>query len=172
VAPWRTPGSLDNEGRANQLIELLRQRSLTVAVAESLTGGLLSASIVDVPGASDVFRGGVVAYSPDVKHHLLAVDGELLEDRGAVNGTTAGQMALGVRRVLGADVGIATTGVAGPDPAYGLEPGTVFVACSWAKDTPAIRALRVEGDRAQVRLLTVTRALELADATIRQTEGI
>jgi nicotinamide-nucleotide amidase len=132
----------------------------------------VSAVIVDVPGASDVLRGAVVAYANDVKRDVLGVDEELLNTRGAVNGTAAGQMAMGVRVLMGADVGIATTGVAGPGPADGVEPGTAFVACSWAKDEPAVRALRLEGDRAQVRTQVVTRALELAEATIRQTQGI
>jgi nicotinamide-nucleotide amidase len=170
--PFRNIGGLDNEQRATALVTLLRDHRLTVATAESLTGGLVSAVIVDVPRASEVLRGAVVAYNNDVKREVLGVDAELLEERGAINGTTAGQMAIGVRRLMQADVGIATTGVAGPDPADGAEPGTVFVAVSWAKEEPAIRALRLHGTRAEVRTQTVTRALELAEATIRQTSGI
>ncbi|MDR1800198.1 MAG: CinA family protein [Bifidobacteriaceae bacterium] len=172
MSPFRKLGGLDNDQRAEELVDLLREHHLTVATAESLTGGLVSAVIVDVPGASDVLRGAVVAYANEVKRDVLGVDAELLATRGAINGTTAGQMAVGVRRVMGADVGIATTGVAGPKPADGAEPGTAFVAVSWAKDEPAVRALRLEGDRATVRTLVVTRALELAEATIRQTTGI
>ncbi|MDR3360779.1 MAG: nicotinamide-nucleotide amidohydrolase family protein [Bifidobacteriaceae bacterium] len=163
---------MDNEKRAESLVQLLREHQLTVATAESLTGGLVSAVIVDVPRASEVLRGAVVAYSNDVKRDVLGVDAELLAERGAINGTTASQMALGVRRLLGADVGIATTGVAGPDPADGAEPGTAYVAVSWAKEEPAMRALRLHGNRAEVRTQVVTRALELAEATIRQTSGI
>ena len=172
MSPKRAPGGLTNSKRANQLVALLRERGLSAAVAESLTGGLVSATIVDVPGASDVFLGAIVAYSSRIKEEILGVDGVLLAERGAINGTTAGQMALGVRKALGADVGIATTGVAGPDAAYGAEPGTAYVACSWIGDEPAVRALRLEGTRAQVRSQVVTRVLELADATIRQTKGI
>jgi nicotinamide-nucleotide amidase len=163
---------LDNEKRAIALVKLLREHGLTVATAESLTGGLVSAVIVDVPGASNVLRGAVVAYANEIKRDVLGVDAELLDERGAVNGTAAAQMAIGIRKIMGADVGISTTGVAGPDPADGVAPGTAFVACSWAKDEPAIRALRLEGGRAQVRTQVVTRALELAEATIRQTAGI
>ncbi|MDR1441922.1 MAG: CinA family protein [Bifidobacteriaceae bacterium] len=172
MSPFRKIGGIDNETRAVALVGLLREHGLTVATAESLTGGLVSAVIVDVPGASAVLRGAVVAYANEIKRDLLGVDAELLEDRGAVNGTAAAQMAIGVRKLMGADVGISTTGVAGPDPADGVEPGMAFVACSWAKDEPAVRALRLEGDRAQVRTQVVTRALELAEATIRQTSGI
>ncbi|MDR2348317.1 MAG: CinA family protein [Bifidobacteriaceae bacterium] len=170
--PFRHIGGLDNEARAISLVKLLREHHLTVATAESLTGGLVSAVIVDVPRASEVLRGAVVAYNNDVKRDVLGVDAELLDERGAINGTTAGQMAVGVRNLMGADVGIATTGVAGPDPADGAEPGTAFVAVSWAKEEPAIRALRLQGNRAEVRTQVVTRALELAEATIRQTSGI
>ncbi|MDR1826020.1 MAG: CinA family protein [Bifidobacteriaceae bacterium] len=172
MSPFRKIGGLDNEQRAIELVNLLRELGLTVATAESLTGGLVSAVIVDVPGASDVLRGAVVAYHNEIKRDVLGVDGDLIASRGAVNGTTAGQMAIGVRKLMGADVGIATTGVAGPGPADGVEPGTAFVAVSWARDEPAVRALRLEGDRATVRTLVVTRALELAEATIRQTTGI
>ncbi|MDR1634387.1 MAG: CinA family protein [Bifidobacteriaceae bacterium] len=172
MSPFRNIGGLDNEKRAVSLVDLLREHGLTVATAESLTGGLVSAVIVDVPGASAVLRGAVVAYANEIKRDVLGVDGELLEERGAINGTAAAQMAIGVRDLMGADVGIATTGVAGPDPADGAQPGTAFVACSWAKEEPAVRALRLEGGRAQVRTQVVTRALELAEATIRQTAGI
>ncbi|MDR0594421.1 MAG: nicotinamide-nucleotide amidohydrolase family protein [Bifidobacteriaceae bacterium] len=172
MSPFRNIGGLDNETRAIALVNLLREHNLTVATAESLTGGLVSAVIVDVPGASDVLRGAVVAYANEIKRDVLGVDAELLEERGAINGTAAAQMAIGVRHLLGADVGISTTGVAGPGPADGSPPGTAFVACSWAKDEPAVRALRLEGGRAQVRTQVVTRALELAEATIRQTTGI
>ncbi|MDR0626176.1 MAG: CinA family protein [Bifidobacteriaceae bacterium] len=172
MSPFRNMGGLDNEKRAIELVQLLRAHGLTVATAESLTGGLVSAVIVDVPGASDVLRGAVVAYANEIKRDVLGVDAELLAERGAINATTAAQMAVGIRNLMGSDVGISTTGVAGPDPADGVQPGTAYVACSWARDDPAIRALRLEGTRAQVRTQVVTRALELAHATIRQTSGI
>ncbi|MDR0365240.1 MAG: CinA family protein [Bifidobacteriaceae bacterium] len=172
MSPFRNMGGLDNEKRAITLVNLLREHGLTVATAESLTGGLVSAVIVDVPGASAVLRGAVVAYANEIKREVLGVDPELLAEHGAVNAATAGQMAIGIRRLMQADVGISTTGVAGPEPADGVEPGMAFVACSWAKEEPAIRALKLEGSRAQVRTQVVTRALELAEATIRQTTGI
>jgi nicotinamide-nucleotide amidase len=110
------------------LVSALSERDQTVAVAESLTGGLLCSALVEVPGASVVVRGGVVAYATELKHELLGVDAELLAGNGAVDPDVAAQMALGVRQRLGADWGLATTGVAGPDPQDGVQPGRVYVA--------------------------------------------
>ena len=99
-----------------------------MATAESLTGGLVCAALTDVPGASAVVRGAVVAYATELKAQVLGVDPDLLATGGAVQAEVARQMATGVCRVLGADVGVATTGVAGPDPQDGHPVGTVFVA--------------------------------------------
>ena len=104
---------------AADVLAALGQAGLSLAVAESLTGGLLAATLVDVPGASAVFRGGVIAYATDVKATLLGVDPALLAERGPVDPQVAAQMATGVRVRLGADVGVSTTGVAGPDPQDG-----------------------------------------------------
>ncbi|HET9658455.1 MAG TPA: CinA family protein [Kineosporiaceae bacterium] len=131
----------------------------TLAVAESLTGGLLAARLVDVPGASAVLRGGVVAYATDLKHRLLGVDPDLLAARGAVDPEVAAQMATGVLARLGADWGLATTGVAGPDPQDGKAPGTVYVAV--AGPGAQVRALHLPGDRPRIRDATVAAALEL-----------
>ncbi len=113
---------------AAEVVRLLTVRGGTLAVAESLTGGLVAAEITSVPGASKVFRGSVTAYATELKHRLLGVDASLLAARGAVNPQVAAQMAVGVRKALGADWGLATTGVAGPDPQDGQPVGTVFVA--------------------------------------------
>jgi nicotinamide-nucleotide amidase len=113
---------------AAEVLRLLEARGETLAVAESLTGGLVAAEVTAVPGASRVFRGSVTAYATELKHEVLGVDGTLLAERGAVDADVALQMAAGVRAVLGADWGIATTGVAGPDPQDGHAVGTVFVA--------------------------------------------
>src|SRR6476646_10184208 len=113
---------------AESLIAVLGRRGLTVASAESLTGGLVCAALTDVPGASAVVRGSVVAYATELKAQVLGVDPELLASGGAVQAEVARQMATGVCRVLGADIGVATTGVAGPDPQDGHPVGTVFVA--------------------------------------------
>ena len=113
---------------AVDVVSALRERGQTVAVAESLTGGLICAALVDVPGASAALRGAVVAYATELKHRLLDVDAGLLARNGPVDPDVAAQMALGVRERLGADWGLATTGVAGPDPQDGVLPGRVYLA--------------------------------------------
>ncbi|WP_329123846.1 CinA family protein [Streptomyces sp. NBC_01465] len=150
-----TPGS------AAQVLELLAGRGETLAVAESLTGGLVAAELTSVPGASRVFRGSVTAYATELKRDVLGVDGELLAARGAVDSGVAVQMAGGVRRVLGADWGVATTGVAGPDPQDGQPVGTVFVAVSGPDGAENVASLRLNGDRAEIRRESVRSALRL-----------
>ncbi|MFC8294018.1 nicotinamide-nucleotide amidohydrolase family protein [Streptomyces sp. NPDC057242] len=113
---------------AARVLALLAERGQTLAVAESLTGGLVAAELTGVPGASASFRGSVTAYATALKHELLGVDAALLAERGAVDPEVASQMAAGVRVRLGADWGIATTGVAGPEPQDGQPVGTVYVA--------------------------------------------
>ena len=149
------------DGRAARLVAALTDRRLTLAVAESLTGGLVSATLVGVPGASAVLRGAVVAYATPLKAELLGVDAHLLDARGAVDPEVARQMAAGVRARLGADLGLATTGVAGPTDQDGHPPGTVHVAVSGA-DGDTVRSLRLEGDRSAVRSATVDAVLALA----------
>ncbi len=122
------PGGRPPMTIAAGLVAALTARSLTIATAESLTGGLVCAALTEVPGASAVVRGGVVAYATDLKAVVLGVDPDLLAAGGAVQEEVARQMALGVCRLLGAAVGVATTGVAGPDPQDGRPVGTVFVA--------------------------------------------
>ena len=109
------------------VIDALREQGGTVATAESLTGGLLCATLVGVPGASDVVRGGVVAYAADLKASLLGVPQELVDEVGTVADQTAAAMAQGVRERLGARYGLATTGVAGPTPSRASRSGS----CSW-----------------------------------------
>jgi nicotinamide-nucleotide amidase len=150
---------------ADEVVRELARRGLTVAVAESLTGGLLVAELVSVPGASAVVAGGVIAYQTPLKHQLLDVPADLLADRGAVDPDVAVAMAVGVRTALAvegrvADVGLATTGVAGPDPQDGHEPGTVYVALSAGGATRVTR-LALEGDRAAIRSATVSESLSM-----------
>src|SRR5664280_1577701 len=113
---------------AADLVARLTAAGETVAVAESLTGGLVAAALTDVPGASVVVRGGVLAYATDVKAGVLGVDKVLLARVGAVDGDVAEQMASGVRSLMGATYGLATTGVAGADRVEGKPVGTVYVA--------------------------------------------
>ena len=151
---------LAGAGLAAQIVGLLTRRRQTVAVAESLTGGLLGAAITTVPGASSVFRGGVFAYATDVKAALLGVSAALLAERGAVDPDVAGAMAAGVRERLGAAIGAATTGVAGPDAADGKPPGTVHIAVSTAGGT-VVQTLALSGGRDEIRRDTVERSLRL-----------
>lgn len=146
----RADGAGCLEARAERLLEAARERGLTLAVAESLTGGMVCSTLVGVSGASTVLVGGVVAYATRAKAELLGVDAGLLARTGPVDAQVALQMARGVARVLGAQVGLATTGVAGPGPADGHEAGTVHVAVVTPWDE-AGRALRLGGDRSRVR---------------------
>ena len=104
------------------------RRGLTIATAESLTGGLLTAVLTEVPGSSAVVRGGLVVYATDLKHQLAGVDADLLAERGPVDPRVAAELAAGARRVCGSDVGVGLTGVAGPDPQNGIGVGTWFCA--------------------------------------------
>lgn len=146
---------VDDQTMESVVIDLLRRSSLSLAVAESLTGGLLGARITDIPGASDVFRGGVVAYSSELKHGLLAVP-----PGPVVSETTATHMATGVRRLLKADVGLATTGVAGPSEQEGQPVGTVYVALAVGEHVEA-RRLQLGGNRQQIRQFAVIGILNL-----------
>jgi nicotinamide-nucleotide amidase len=145
---------------ARQVVTVLTGRRQTVAVAESLTGGLLAASLVEVPGASAVFRGGIVAYATDLKSALLGVPAALLERYGAVHPDVASAMAAGVRSRLGATFGMATTGVAGPDPADGQPVGTVHIAAA-GQLSEVRRSLSLTGDRRSIRDQTVVETLRL-----------
>jgi nicotinamide-nucleotide amidase len=147
------------------LLARLAARGETLAVAESLTGGLLSAAIVDVPGASATFRGGLVLYATDLKASLGGVPGPLLEAHGPVDPAVAAALAAGARERCEADWGVATTGVAGPDP-LGRQPvGRVYVAVAGPNE-PVVRGLDLPGDRAAVRRGTVAAALDLLSAAV------
>ncbi|MFJ3028785.1 CinA family protein [Curtobacterium sp. NPDC087080] len=148
---------------ARRVVAALTSRGETVAVAESLTGGLVVSALVGVPGASAVVRGGVVAYATPVKASVLGVDADLLAADGAVDPEVARQMASGVRTALAVDGvpatwGISTTGVAGPDPQDGKPVGTVFVGIASAERSVAVE-LHLEGDRAAIRSATVSELL-------------
>nr|WP_202449200.1 CinA family protein [Streptomyces sp. SID2999] len=150
------------------MVRLLKVNGETLAVAESLTGGLVAAEITSVPGASQVFRGSVTAYATELKHRLLGVDAALLERSGAVDPQVAAQMAAGVREALDADWGIATTGVAGPDPQDGQPVGTVYVAVDGplregtsSASGGKVEALRLNGGRAEIRMESVRSVLAL-----------
>ena len=137
------------------VLSLMRKRGLSLAVAESLTGGLVGARLTSVPGASDVFRGTIVAYASEIKHELLNVT-----QGPVVSAACAKEMAAGVRTRLGADFGIATTGVAGPSEQDNQPVGTVFLGISSEKETFAKHVL-LPGARNQIREYAVISLLNM-----------
>ncbi|MGW1076505.1 CinA family protein [Streptomyces sp. NPDC002537] len=161
----------DGGAQAEAVLAALAERGLTVAVAESLTGGLVAAALTAVPGASRAVRGSVTAYATEAKREVLGVDGGLLAGRGAVDAEVARQMALGVRALLGADWGAATTGVAGPEPQDGRPVGTVFVATAAPGGRTAVRQLDLTGDRARIRAGSVRAVLELLLSELTENVG-
>ena len=133
----------------------------TLVTAESLTGGGIGAALTQVPGSSEVYKGGVICYTNWVKEHLLHVDGRLLEKRGAVSAPVAEAMARGAREVLRADIAVSVTGLAGPGgDDFGNPVGTVFIGYSDREKTLS-REYHFPGDREQVRSLTTEAALRL-----------
>lgn len=141
-------------------IETLIARGITLACAESLTGGGLAARIVNTAGVSAIFRGAVVSYATDVKASVLGVSQERLNETGPVDEQVALQMARGACALLAADVALATTGVAGPGPSDGYPAGTVWIAISGILGEQA-ELLHLSGDRAQIREATVDHSLGL-----------
>jgi nicotinamide-nucleotide amidase len=152
------------------LLDRLAGHGETLATAESLTGGLLAATIVDVPGASRVFRGGFVVYATELKAALVGVPEDLLAERGAVDPDVALALAAGARERCGADWGLGTTGVAGPDSPEGKPVGLVYVACA-GPDGGMVRTLRAAGDRPAIRRAAVTAALDLLAECCATTTG-
>lgn len=160
---------------AREVISALTARGITIAVAESLTGGLLIAELISVPGASAVVRGGVIAYDTRLKHSLLGVDADLLAEHGAVHPDVAAQMAEGVRVTCAVDgvlagIGVATTGVAGPEPQDGHPVGTVFVAIASDRGTD-VRKLALEGSRQAIREAVVTESLQQLQRILERAES-
>ena len=151
---------VDDDTMESVVLDLLRERGLSLAVAESLTGGMIASRLVDHPGASDVLRGSIVSYASEVKFDLLGVNrGPVISEEAAIG------LAIGGRNLLGADVAIAATGVAGPDPQEGNPPGTVCVAVVVGDPDRggSVRSamLRLPGRRQQVREFTVITLLGL-----------
>lgn len=142
------------------VLRRLAERRQTLATAESVTGGLLAATLVDVPGASAAFRGGLVVYATDLKQSLAGVPAKLLADRGPVDPDVALALAEGARSWCGTDWGLATTGVAGPEPQHGVPVGTVHVAAV-GPGRAEVRSFTLAGDRAAVRRGAVAAALAL-----------
>lgn len=146
---------------AAEVLQLCREQGLTLAAAESCTGGLIAKELTDIPGASQVFLGGVVSYTNHVKEQVLRVPAALLDRCGAVSAPVARAMAEGVRRVTGSDLSVSVTGLAGPDgDDRGNPVGTVYVGLSWQGGS-LVRHLTLGGDRARIRLLAASNALDI-----------
>ena len=145
---------------AAEVHRLLLERGATVAVAESLTGGLLGAALTSTPGSSATFRGGLVVYATDLKESLAGVPRPLLAAEGPVSAHVAAALAAGARDRLGATFGVGVTGVAGPDPQNGQPVGTVHLAVAGPAEGE-VRSLRCDGDREEIRAQTVAAALSL-----------
>lgn len=158
-------------GLGSEIIALLTARGLRIAVAESLTGGLLVSELIRSPGASAVVNGGVVAYNTALKASVLGVDAQLLATNGAVDPEVAAQMAVGVRVALAvngipADIGISTTGVAGPEPQDGAAVGTVYLGFAIG-EAVTTSAMSLIGDRDSIRSAAVLASLERLTMLLR-----
>lgn len=145
----------------SDLIAICKSRGLTLGTAESLTAGLVAAKLAEVPGASAVLRGGVVAYATEIKHSVLGLDESILDH--VVSQAVVTQMAIAATRVLGADLGLATTGVAGPDPLDDQPPGSFWLAVHHApSNTTLTKYAHLQGDRGYVREMAATGVIALA----------
>jgi len=151
---------IDEQTLPAVLLDLLKEQNATLAVAESLTGGLLEASLTDIPGASAVLQGGVVVYTNEMKMRLLNVPAEVLEKHSAVSAETAIAMAEGMRALSNADYAISTTGEAGPESQSGAKVGTVFVGIAGSKSTFS-EELQITGDRDRIRKRSVLAAINI-----------
>lgn len=149
---------------AEHIVDALRSRSWTIATGESLTAGLVASTLAEVPGCSDVLRGGVIAYQVDVKESVLGVSAQAIA-QGVVSENVAVELARGAARTLGARVGVGTTGAAGPNAHDGAPAGTAWVGV-WVHGGPGeagtvrTREIHASGDRAQVRAEATRAALE------------
>lgn len=152
----------DIDAAAADLIECIKDRGLTLAFAESLTGGLISASIVAVPGVSEFYNGAIVSYSNEVKINTLKVPADVISSVGAVSYECAEYMAKGCAMELNSDVAVSATGIAGPDGGSDLKPvGTVYIG-AYCQGKTKTKKFIFEGDRLKVREQTVIEALKLA----------
>jgi nicotinamide-nucleotide amidase len=163
----------EDQGRRGKIeadvVRLLARRKKTLALAESCTGGFIAHHITNVPGASDIFLGGIVAYSNEVKQKFLGVCPKTLSKQGAVSESVAREMAEGARKKFGADFAIAVTGIAGPTGGTKAKPvGTVFIALAYDFGTVVVRKLNRFG-RKKFKQITANQALELLLSQFTQT---
>lgn len=158
--PDRTLDSTEAQLEVEDLVRRASEAGITLATAESLTAGLVAARIADVPGASAVLLGGVVSYAVDVKAQVLGVEAGRLARYGPVDPVVAEQMAVGALRLLGADLAVSTTGVAGPGPNDGHDAGTVYIGYATHRGS-GHRLFRFSGGRSAIRSATVREAVKM-----------
>lgn len=155
---------------AEKLVTLAREKNITFGTAESCTGGLISAAVTDISGASAVFWGGIVSYDNRVKEHLLGVEHETLVTLGAVSAKTAEQMAVGAVRALSVDFAVSVTGIAGPGGGTPEKPvGLVYIAVASTKGVIIVKENHFKGEREEVRRQTVETALSMLISAIEET---
>jgi nicotinamide-nucleotide amidase len=153
---------IDSDTMESVVLNMMRERGLTLGVAESVTGGLVSGRLTNIAGSSDVLRGAVVSYASEVKFDLLGVtNGPVVSESAAI------EMAVGARRVLGSSIGLALTGVAGPADQDGMKPGTLCVALSFPDGTSQSSILQLPGNRDTMRQLSVISALDMLRRALR-----
>ena len=145
-------------GLAEQVIHRYRDRSLSLATCESITGGGIGWTLTMGPGSSEVFRGGLITYASSLKAQLAGVDAGFIARHGVINEQTARQMAAGAARACAADVAVSVTGTAGPTGEDGVAPGVVWLGLSWL-GTVRARQLRLEGGRDAIRQATIEESL-------------
>ena len=143
------------------LVKRCIEKKMTLAVAESCTGGLLGSKIVDVPGASQVFKGGVLCYADEVKRNLLNVPDVVREDEGAVSGACAEAMVQGVRKLLDVDLAVSITGIAGPSGGTDEKPVGLVYICAATEDAVLSQGFKFEGARSEIREQAVNAALTM-----------
>jgi nicotinamide-nucleotide amidase len=160
--------SRDERSTAELVLDLLRERGLTLGTAESCTGGLLAGRLTDVPGSSDVFRGAIVAYADDVKAEQLGVPEDVLAAHGAVSAETAAAMAHGARARLGVDVAVAVTGVAGPGGGTVEKPVGLVYLHAVGPGGEVDRRIDFPGDRATIRMRATVAGLHLVRTVVTQ----
>jgi nicotinamide-nucleotide amidase len=154
---------IDDDTMESVVLQMLRERGLTLGLAESVTGGLVSGRLTNIAGASDVLRGGVVSYASEVKFDVLGVsNGPVVSPEAAI------EMAVGARRVLGADVGLSLTGVAGPAEQEGQRPGTLCIGVALPNGVTASSVVQLPGARDQMRQLSVISALDFLRRQLRE----
>ena len=152
---------------AEAVVRLATERRITLGTAESLTAGLIAATIADISGASSVLMGGIVSYDPRIKRELLGVPQDVIDGVGVVSEPCARQMAIGARAALGVDIAVSATGLAGPTGGTPEIPvGTVYIGCASAQGV-SVTACHWQGDRQAVRAQTVQKALEILLQTLK-----